>query len=68
MTPSKYEKIKRIAADERGDPTTRAAAQKQVEKWQTLMEPTKKLHPGRVQSAEYQAWAKSMAVGNRERK
>ena len=72
MTPKQYEKIKAVAADERGDPTTRAAAQRQLEKWKGVMEgqisPEKKLHPGRVQSADYQAWAKSMAAGNRDRK
>ena len=73
MTPSQYEKIKRIADDERGDPTTRAAAQKQVEKWRVKMEVPlgrhkSPLHPGRRQSPEYEAWAKNMEVGNRERK
>jgi hypothetical protein len=71
MTPQQYQKIKAVAADERGDPATRAAAQKQVEKWRTKMEPAtprNPLHPGRVQSPEYQRWAKDMAVGNRERK
>ena len=69
MTPQQYQKIKAIAEDERGDPATRAAAQKQVDKWRTKMEPQRNpLHPGRVQTPEYQRWAKDMAVGNRERK
>ena len=70
MTPKMYAKIKAVAEDERGDPTTRAAAQKQVNKWKGKMEPLpeKRLHPGRVQSPEYQRWAKDMAVGNRELK
>ncbi len=73
MTPGQYEKIKRIAEDERADPATRAAAQKQVEKWRVVMEGVaatveKKRHPGMEQSPEYKAWAKNMKVGNRERK
>ena len=58
MTPAQYEKAKPLAADERTDPETRAAAQRQVDKWKTKFEgtqnaPEKKLHPGRVQSPEY---------------
>jgi hypothetical protein len=71
MTPQQYQKIKAVAADERGDPATRAAAQKQVERWRTKMEPavTKNpLHPGRRQTEEYKRWAADMSVGNRERK
>ena len=73
MTPVQYAKAKALAEDERTDPATRAAAQKQVEKWKTKFEgtqnaPAKALHPGRVQSPEYQRWAKDMEVGNRERK
>ena len=71
MTPAQYAKAKALAADERTDPATREIAQRQVEKWKTKFEgtaPEKKLHPGRVQSPEYQAWAKNMEVGNRERK
>ena len=73
MTQAQYAKAKALAADERTDPATRAAAQRQVEKWKAKFEgtqnaPEKKLHPGRVQSPEYQAWAKNMEVGNRERK
>lgn len=68
MTPSKYAKIKSIADDPRGDPATRAAAQKQVDKWRVKMEgehPEKKLHPGMVQSPEYVKWAKAMEAGYR---
>ena len=72
ITPKKYAKAKAVADDERADPGTRAAAQRIVNKWKLMMEPQtppeKRLHPGRVQSADYQAWAKSMAVGNRDRK
>jgi len=73
MTLGQYTKIKAVADDERADPATRAAAQRQIEKWRTRFEgtanaPEKKLHPGRVQSPEYQQWAKNMEVGNRERK
>jgi len=73
MTPGQYAKIKAVADDERADPATRAAAQKQVEKWRVVMEGVtttveKKLHPGMEQSPEYKAWAKNMKVGNRERK
>ena len=70
MTPAQYAKAKALADDERTDRETRAAAQKVVEKWRTKfeVEPTKKLHPGRQQSPEYQRWAKDMEVGNRERK
>ena len=70
MTPVQYAKAKALADDERTDPETRAAAQRQVNKWRTKFEaePTKKLHPGRQQSPEYQRWAKDMEVGNRERK
>jgi hypothetical protein len=68
MTPSQYAKIKAVAADERGDPATRAAAQKQIDKWRVKMEglyPEKKLHPGMVQSDEYKRWAKAMEAGYR---
>ena len=68
MTPSRYAKIKAVATDERGDPATREAAQKQVEKWRVRMEgaaPEKKLHPGMVQSEEYKQWAKNMEAGYR---
>jgi hypothetical protein len=66
MTPGRYAKIKAVATDERGDPATRAAAQKQVEKWRVKMEgPEKKLHPGMVQSDEYKQWAKTMEAGYR---
>ena len=70
MTSAQYAKAKALAADERTDPATRQIAQRQVEKWRTKfeVEPTKKLHPGRQQSPEYQRWAKDMEVGNRERK
>ena len=73
MTPTQYEKIKAVAADERADQKTREIAQRQVAKWRTKFEgtanaPEKKLHPGRVQSPEYERWAKDMEVGNRERK
>lgn len=73
MTQAQYAKAKALAADERTDPATRAAAQRQVDKWKAKFEgtqnaPEKKLHPGRVQSPEYQRWAKDMEVGNRERK
>jgi hypothetical protein len=72
MTPVQYKKAKAVADDERTDPETRAIAQRQVEKWRTKFEgnpaPEKKLHPGRVQSPEYKAWAKNMEAGNRERK
>ena len=70
MTPVQYAKAKALAADERTDPATRQIAQRQVNKWRTKFEaePTKKLHPGRQQSPEYQRWAKDMEVGNRERK
>ena len=68
MTRAQYEKAKALANDERTDRETRAAAQRQVDKWRIKFEaePNKKLHPGRVQSPEYQAWAKNMEVGNRE--
>jgi hypothetical protein len=68
MTPEKYEKIKRLADDARADPATRAAAQNQVDKWRTKMEtPTPAgLHPGRRQTAEYQAWVKGLHVGKRD--
>ena len=68
MTPSQYAKIKAVAADERGDPATRAAAQKQIDKWRVKMEgvaPEKKQHPGMVQSDEYKRWAKDMEAGYR---
>ena len=71
MTPAKYAKIKSVADDPRGDPATRAAAQKQVEKWRIKMEGMpleKKLHPGMVQSEEYKRWAKAMEAGYRGRK
>ena len=70
MTSAQYAKAKALAADERTDPATRQIAQRQVDKWRTKFEaePTKKLHPGRQQSPEYQRWAKDMEVGNRERK
>ena len=73
MTPVQYKKAKAVADDERTDPATREIAQRQVEKWRLKFEgtqnaPEKKLHPGRVQTPEYQAWAKNMEVGNRERK
>ena len=73
MTPAQYDKIKAVAADERADPATREIAQRQVDKWKIKMEgtqnaPAKALHPGRVQTPEYQRWAKDMEVGNRERK
>ena len=73
MTPAQYAKAKALAADDRTDPATRAAAQRKVDFWRTKFEgtpnpPEKKLHPGRVQSEEYKAWAKNMEVGNRERK
>lgn len=67
MTPSQYAKIKRVAEDERGDPTTRAAAQKQIDKWRVIMEgpPKSPLHPGRRQTAEYQEWVKGLNVGSK---
>ena len=73
MTPVQYKKAKAVADDERTDPETRAAAQRQVDKWKTKFEgtanpPEKKLHPGRRQTPEYERWAKDMEVGNRERK
>ena len=71
MTPVQYKKAKAVADDERTDQATREIAQRQVEKWRTkfeTLEPTKKLHPGRVQTEEYKRWAKDMEVGNRERK
>ena len=72
MTPAQYKKAKAVADDERTDPETRAAAQRQVDKWKVKFEgnpaPEKKLHPGRRQTPEYEAWAKNMEVGNRERK
>ena len=73
MTAAQYAKIKAVADDERADQKTREIAQRQVAKWKVKFEgtanpPGKKLHPGRVQSPEYQAWAKNMEVGNRERK
>ena len=73
MTPTQYAKAKALAADERTDQATREIAQRQVEKWKVKMEgtqnaPEKKLHPGRVRTPEYQAWAKNMEAGNRERK
>ena len=73
MTPAQFAKVKALAADERTDPETRAAAQRQVDKWKVKFEgtenpPEKKLHPGRVQSEDYKRWVKDMEVGNRERK
>lgn len=73
ITQVQYKKAKAVADDERTDSATREAAQKVIEKWRTKFEgtanaPEKKLHPGRVQSPEYQRWAKNMEVGNRERK
>jgi hypothetical protein len=73
MTRSQYEKAKALANDERTDKETRAAAQRQVDKWRAKFEgtvnaPEKKLHPGRVQTEEYRRWSKDMEVGNRERK
>ena len=72
MTPAQYKKAKAVADDERTDPATREAAQKVVAKWKVKFEgnpaPEKKLHPGRRQTPEYEAWAKNMEVGNRERK
>jgi hypothetical protein len=73
MTPAQYAKAKAVADDDRADPMTREAAQRQVAKWKTKFEgtqnaPEKKLHPGRVQTEEYKRWAKDMEVGNRERK
>ena len=73
MNLAQYAKIKAVADDERADPAMRAAAQRQVDKWRVKFEgaqnpPEKKLHPGRVQTPEYQQWAKNMEVGNRERK
>ena len=73
MNPKQYEKIKAVADDTRADPATRAAAQRQIERWRVKFEgtqnaPEKKLHPGRQQTPEYQRWAKDMEVGNRERK
>ena len=40
MTPAQYAKAKALADDERTDPGTRAAAQRQVEKWKTKFEGT----------------------------
>ena len=37
VTPQ-YAKIKAVADDPRGDPATRAAAQKQIDKWRVKME------------------------------
>ena len=73
MTPAQYAKAKALAADERTDQATREIARRQVEKWKVKIEgtqnpPEKKLHPGRRQTPEYQAWVKDMEVGNRERK
>ena len=73
MNQVQYAKIKAVASDERADSKTREIAQRQIVKWRTKFEgtanpPEKKLHPGRVQSPEYQQWAKNMEVGNRERK
>ena len=67
MTPQQYQKIKAIAADERGDPATRAAAQKQVNKWKATMEgpPRNPLHPGMRQDENYIRWARDMRVGNK---
>ena len=70
MTPAQYRKILAVAEDERGDPATRAAAQRKVETWRAKMEGPKQnpLHPGRVQTEEYKRWVMDMAVGNRERR
>ena len=67
MTQAQYAKAKALAADERTDPATRAAAQRQVEKWRTKMEDEAPagLHPGRRQSPEYQAWVKGLHVGSK---
>ena len=67
MTRDKYDKIKAVAQDERADPATRAVAQKVVDRWRTKMEgpPKSPLHPGRVQSPEYQAWVKNLNVGSK---
>jgi hypothetical protein len=66
VTPAQYAKIKAIAEDKRADPATRAAAQRQVDKWQAKMETPKGLHPGRRQTPEYQAWVKGLHVGKRD--
>jgi hypothetical protein len=67
MTPARYAKIKAVADDERADPETRAAAQRQVEKWRIKMEDQAPagLHPGRRQSPEYRAWVKGLHVGSK---
>ena len=70
MTPSQYAKIKAVAADERGDPATRAAAQKQIDKWRVKMERRRSgrrncIPACRVQSDEYKRWAKDMEAGYR---
>ena len=69
MTPGRYAKILAVAADERGDPATRAAAQKQIDKWRVKMEgvaPEKKQHPGMVQSDDAsggpRTWKRGIAV------
>ena len=71
MTPAQYAKVKALAADERTDPATREAAQRQVEKWRTKFEGAQErspLHPGMRQSQEYQRWVNGLHVGKRDLK
>ena len=41
MTQAQYAKAKALAADERTDPATRAAAQRQIEKWKPSLKARK---------------------------
>ena len=69
MNPKTYERIKAVANDERTDPRTRDAAQRQIDKWKGLFEsqpataPEKKRHPGMETSVDYQTWVKGLNIG-----
>jgi hypothetical protein len=67
MNPERLAKIRALATDPRGDPATRAIAQKKLDAW-LKWHPQSGVVPGMRQSPEYQAWAKSMKEANRGRR
>lgn len=69
MNQKQYAKIKAVADDQRTDPRTREAAQRQIDKWKGLFEgqpaaaPEKRRHPGMETSVDYQTWVKGLNIG-----
>ena len=65
MTPQRLAKIRALAADERGDPATRALAQKMLDAWEATYPAVKSIHPGMRTSPEYERWKRGLNIGKR---